>query len=179
MQKHRDTNSTHTHTSCGSGGCAALMRRIVCTGRRWGGGENLTAPFERCRSQNIPGHTERHRHAAPHRQPRKTSRTRASVQAGPTPTPTHTQPRALHHLGRVQQRVPIHVGGGGGRRGGLVPAPLGERRQSSATKTAPALSACPPPARMPGMHRDPSASAATSRSGHGRHTHCRGRQGDG
>ena len=101
MQKHRDTNSTHTHTSCGSGGCAALMRRIVCTGRRWGCVcENLTAPFERCRSQNIPGHTERHRHAAPHRQPRKTSRTRASVQAGPTatPTPTHTHSRERYTM---------------------------------------------------------------------------------
>ena len=51
--------------------------------------------LSRCRSQNIPGHTERHRHAAPHRQPRNTSRTRASVQAGPTPTPTAlpSQPR--------------------------------------------------------------------------------------
>ena len=56
-----------------------------------GGGENHAGTLSRCRSQNIPGHTEQHRHAAPHRKPRNTSRTRASVQAGPTPTPTHPQ----------------------------------------------------------------------------------------
>ena len=53
------------------------------------GGLSFSFPFV---LKNIPvcsqkslKHTERHRHAAPHRQPRNRSSTRASVQAGPTP----------------------------------------------------------------------------------------------
>ena len=143
------------------------------------GGLSFSFPFV---LKNIPvcsqkslKHTERHRHAAPHRQPRNRSSTRASVQAGPTPIHSATISAASSNASLFTSAAAQAAAAVSSHHR----SPAGERRRSSATTTAPALSACPPPARMPGMHRDPSASAATSRSGHGRHTHCRGRQGDG